>query len=128
MKARLARAILFVKHVQPMVDFYCGMLGLEEVVTGESGDSWRVLGAGGMELALHAIPAQYAAGIEIGDPPVAREEGITKLVFQVDDVAAARQSLLEKGAIEVNGQFLQEPLVYCHFIDPEGNVFQLSQT
>ena len=61
MKARLARAILFVKHVQPMVDFCCGVLGLE------------------------------------------------------------------KGAIEVNGQFLQEPLVYCDFIDPEGNVFQLSQ-
>ena len=128
MKFELGRAIVFVKSMPAMVEFYRDVLGLTEVVTAETGDGWRVLSAGQMQLALHAIPEQYAGGIEIGDPPQARSDSITKLVFRAPDVVAARAALHEKGVIEVHQSFIDPdaPLVRCDFLDPEGNVFQIS--
>lgn len=111
-----------------MARFYQDVLGLEEVVTPDTSDDWRVFQSGAMELALHGIPAQYAAGIVISDPPEARESAVTKLVFKVGDAAAVRSALKAQGVIEVNEAFHRsgEPLVRCDFLDPEGNVFQIS--
>ena len=128
MNLELARAIIFVKDMPSMAAFYQDALGLTEVVTDDTSDGWRVLSAGGMQLALHAIPAQIAEGFAISVPPEARSSAVTKLVFRVPDVVAARAALHARGVIEVN-QFFVDPdrsLVRCDFLDPEGNVFQIS--
>jgi len=128
MELELARSILFAKHMPTMVEFYRDLLGLAEVKTADTDDEWRVFRAGSMELALHAIPAPFAEGIEISDPPEPRSSAITKLVFRVADVAQARALLHKKGVLEVHQEFLnaEGPLVRCDFLDPEGNVFQIS--
>ena len=72
MNLELVRAIIFVKDMPSIAAFYQDVLGLTEVVTDDTSDGWRVLSAGGMQLALHAIPAQIAEGIAISAPPEAR--------------------------------------------------------
>ena len=53
---------------------------------------------------------------------------MTKLVFLVEDVAAARRMLHDQGVIEVHQEFLNPDgeLLRCDFLDPEGNVLQIS--
>ncbi len=126
MEFELARAIVFARDMDAMVAFYQGVLGLEEVITKDTGEGWRVFRAGTMELALHAIPAPIAAEIRIADPPEARSSAVTKLVFRVDDLAGTRRALQAQGATEVHQEFLSDPPVRCDFLDPEGNVFQIS--
>ena len=128
MQLELARSILFAKSMAEMVGFYRDLLGLVEVTTADTSDEWRVFRAGPVELALHAIPAPFADGIEISDPPEPRSSAVTKLVFRVADVAETRALLQKKGVIEVHQSFLnaEGPLVRCDFLDPEGNVFQIS--
>lgn len=77
--------------------------------------------AGGVSLSLHAIPAQFAETIELATPAEAREGTPIKLVFEADDLAAARAHLIAHGAV------MFEPRAWggCDGLDPEGNVFQI---
>ena len=58
---------------------------------------------------------------------MAREGSSHKLVFQVDDLAKARDAVVAQGAtaLELPGA-ASEPAVRLDFTDPEGNVFQLA--
>ncbi|HEX6738477.1 MAG TPA: VOC family protein [Vicinamibacteria bacterium] len=121
-EVELARVIVFVKDLPRMASFYTEDLGLP-VVQDRAPEGWVELAAGGIAVALHAIPAQIAAGIVVTDPPRPREETPLKLVFRVADVAAARARLLGRGVI------MRElrPWGACDGVDPEGNVFQIAQ-
>lgn len=121
---------MFAKDMKAMVAFYQQVLGLEEVKTPDTGRNWRVLKAGSVELALHGIPKRYADGIVILDPPEPRSAAVTKLVFQVDDLPAVRASLLDQGVVEVHQEILNtgDELIRCDFLDPEGNVIQISSS
>lgn len=110
------RAILFVTDVARMQAFYEHVLGLS-VTSAEPG--YVELG----ELALHAIPAQYAPAI--ASPPELREDAVTKLAFHVDDVAAERARLVDQGVAMRELQHYQT-VSFCDGIDPEGNVFQIT--
>ncbi len=81
--------------------------------------------AGGCFMALHAIPAAIAKDIEITQPPRARSDTPIKFTFFADDVDAARGRLIAHGAemLEVR-RF--GALSLCDGLDPEGNVFQIS--
>jgi len=57
----------------------------------------------------------------IETPPKAREETPIKLVFESEDVTAARVHLISHGAI----MFEPRPSGGCDGLDPEGNVFQI---
>jgi catechol 2,3-dioxygenase-like lactoylglutathione lyase family enzyme len=120
--ATLRRAMLFVKDIERMKAFYRDALQLRELPE-RAQDGWVELDAGGVSLALHAIPPQYAESIVIETPPRAREAAATKLVFEVDDLAAALQRLAQHGAS------MREPWAFggCDGLDPEGNVFQVVQ-
>ena len=116
----LRRAIIFVKDMRAMTAFYRDGLGLRPLSEGSS-EGWVELDAGGARLALHAIPAAIASGIEITNPPQARGNTPIKLVFHATDVAGARAHLVSHGAV------MQEPSPSgrCDGLDPEGNVFQI---
>jgi catechol 2,3-dioxygenase-like lactoylglutathione lyase family enzyme len=117
---KLHQAMIFAKHIDPMTTFYRDGLGLK-VLPGKSEEGFVVFDAGGSTLALHAIPGPIAKTIEIADPPVARADTAIKLIFEVDDVEAARVHLARHGAI------MSEPRSWggCDGIDPEGNVFMI---
>jgi catechol 2,3-dioxygenase-like lactoylglutathione lyase family enzyme len=117
---QLRRVIVFVKDLPRMSEFYRDALGLR-TVPGRGVDGWAELDAGAATIALHAIPAAIAARIAISAPPAAREDTPIKLVFEVDDLSAARAHLIAHGATmgEVRSWGA------CDGIDPEGNVFQI---
>src|SRR5262245_65556905 len=120
MPANLRRAMIFAKDLERMTRFYRDGLGLR-VVQQTLASDWVELDAGDTTLALHAIPADIAATIEITTPPRRRSNTPMKLVFEVDDLDAARAGLVAYGAV------MDEPRGWsaCDGVDPEGNVFQL---
>src|SRR5580658_5005506 len=125
---RLGCAMLYVKDLTRMKEFYSEMLGIEPIVSElakEWPESWAEFDAGGARLALHAIPAEIARGIEISSPPKPRERNPVKLIFRVEDVRAERARLESLGITMLNRSW-QNPAESCDGIDPEGNIFQIS--
>jgi predicted enzyme related to lactoylglutathione lyase len=116
---RLQRAMIFVKDLPRMRDFYSQMLGVRPVNMTNT-ESWADFEAGGARFALHAIPAEIARAIQISEPPKPRETSAVKLSFQVDDIENERARLTEIGAT-----FIQRSWGAWEGIDPEGNVFGL---
>jgi len=120
---KLGCVIVFAKDLVKMRAFYEGGLGLKVIDVQEG---WVKLEAGGASVALHAIPGDIAATIEIADPPAARERTPLKLVFDVDDLEATLSSLRNSG-----GRMFQPRRgarsISCDGIDPEGNVFNIAQ-
>ena len=117
---QLRRAIIFTKNIERMTTFYRDALGLIPLPN-KSSEGWLEFDAGGVDLALHAIPTPLAKDIEIKDPPAAREGTPIKLVFEVPDIDVARIHLINHGAV------MSEPSAwgFCDGVDPEGNVFQI---
>jgi catechol 2,3-dioxygenase-like lactoylglutathione lyase family enzyme len=118
----LTRAILFVKDLRVMRDFYSRTLGLEPIL-GTEEKGWVELQAGACRVALHAIPAHIADSISISDPPRPREETPFKLAFAVGDVDTERSRLMALGVT----MFDTKAWGSCDGIDPEGNVFQITR-
>ena len=119
--ANLSRIMLFTTDVKRLADFYGEALGMRKLPGGS--DEWQVLEGEGAQIALHAIPAEYAKGIHIAAPPEPRSTLPTKLCFGVDDPLATRQALLAKGAQmfepkEIGGA------PFCDGTDPDGNMLQ----
>jgi catechol 2,3-dioxygenase-like lactoylglutathione lyase family enzyme len=117
---KLRQAMIFAKDLARMTAFYRDGLGLREIPESRQ-DGWVEFDAGGTLLALHEIPAHIAANIEIETPPEARSETPIKLVFESEEVEAARAHLISHGAV------MFEPRAWggCDGLDPEGNVFQI---
>lgn len=116
---KLGGAVLFVKDLAAMTAFYRDGLGL--AVRAGAAPGWVPLDAGGVELGLHQIPHEIAATIAIASPPVARADTPIKLVFEVDDMAAARARLIAHGAVMAEPRWGG-----CDGCDPEGNVFRIA--
>jgi len=106
---KLARVILFTAQMDAMSRFYGEVLGLEPV-TQEKG--WQEFDADGARIALHS------------GPPSPGRKG-PKIVFHAEDVAAAREALVAKGA--KFGKVKQgETFCLCDGKDPDRNPIQLS--
>ncbi|HNQ15899.1 MAG TPA: VOC family protein [Pyrinomonadaceae bacterium] len=116
----LSRVILFVDDMAAMKSFYVDILGLRELPGGDV--VFVSLDSGGAQLSLHQIPSEYADPNAGGAP---REDSYTKFVFHSDDVEGDREALVAKGVRmrEINRWGAIE---LCDGIDPEGNIFQIS--
>jgi predicted enzyme related to lactoylglutathione lyase len=121
---KLSCAILFAKDVARLRTFYSDVLRLAVCEAASAGD-WVRLEAGGASLALHAIPKSIAEGIVIDDPPRAREGTPIKLAFHADDPEAERTRLVASGVV-MRDVRRSGDLVFCDGVDPEGNVFQIT--
>lgn len=111
----MSGALLFVKHLSTMTEFYRAVLGPES--SSSYGVEWR---CDGWSFALHPIPDEVAQTIEIETPAVPREETPIKLIFAVEDVASVRAA-----AVRLGGQAVERPWGAIDVIDPEGNIFAL---
>jgi hypothetical protein len=106
---KMARIILFTAQMNAMSHFYGEVLGLA-TVSKEKG--WQEFDAGGARIALHSGPASPG------------RKG-PKIVFYAEDVTAARQLLVTRGA--KFGKVRQgDPLCLCDGKDLDGNPIQLS--
>jgi catechol 2,3-dioxygenase-like lactoylglutathione lyase family enzyme len=125
MARELARVILFVKDMDRLVAFYRDVIGLDPVARDEDDENFVSLGAGRAQVSLHRIPAAIAESITITDPPDPRGSTPIKVSFLADDVEAARAELVAQGvAMRAIVRFGE--LALCDGLDPEGNVFQLT--
>ena len=120
-----ARVILFVKDMKVMQAFYEGILGLEQISNSENSKDFVSLNAGGIQICLHQIPQRYAKNIEITDPPIPREETPMKVAFRVANVEDTRAQL-ESHEIKMQKVQKGKKVCFCDGIDPEGNIFQIS--
>ncbi|WP_321476662.1 VOC family protein [uncultured Paludibaculum sp.] len=117
---RLKIAMLYVKSMPHMAQFYSETLGLKPVEETRT-ESWLELEAGSVVLGLHAISPHIAEGIEISNPPEPREETPLKLLFEVEDLQVEVDRLHSLGV-----QLIQRPWGNWDGVDPEGNIFGLS--
>lgn len=92
----LSRAILYVKDFESMVAFYGRLLDREPVEATRT-ENWVEFAAGGVKLALHAIPPEIAEHIQISSPPLPREDTPLKLLFELNDMAYEHQRLQSLG-------------------------------
>jgi catechol 2,3-dioxygenase-like lactoylglutathione lyase family enzyme len=120
---RLATSLIFAKDAQRLARFYEAGFGFPVLHTDPE---WIVLDAGGAELGVHQIPPEIAKDIAITDPPRERSQSAAKLIFAVEDFAAAKQRLETAGARfrtpnSWDGETARD------FVDPEGNVFRIQQ-
>ena len=109
MNLSLRRIILFTKNMPGMVAFYRDVLGLR-LRKDEPG--WKEFDAGGCVIALHNGTS------EVGKRP-------PKLGFWANDIAAARQELVGRGA-KMSKLMSGGGLVRCEGKDPDGNHFSIS--
>jgi predicted enzyme related to lactoylglutathione lyase len=109
MTLSLRRIILFTKNMPGMVAFYRDVLGLK-LRKDEPG--WKEFDANGCVIALHN--GTSAVGKR---PP--------KLGFWANDIAAAREALVKRGA-KMSKLMSGAGLVRCEGKDPDGNHFSIS--
>ena len=122
---RIGRIILFAKDLGRLLAFYRDVVGMAVVPGSDDSEGFVSLDGGACSLSLHRIPEPYASQIEIRDPPVAREDTPIKFAFFCEDVATTRAELIGRGAAMGEVRTFG-PVVLCDGVDPEGNVFQLS--
>ncbi len=120
---KICQLILFVKDLDQMTRFYRDVLGL--VPEAQATESWVPLGAGGCRVVLQPISPQIAKDIAIADPPIPRGGAAVKVTFHTDDVESARAHLEGLGAMVRPLRRFGEVVVFDG-VDPEGNVFQVS--
>lgn len=121
-----AGAVIYARDLARVSRFYEQVAGLR--VT-HAEDDHVVLGSGGFQLVLVAVPERLAASIELADPPRPRENTAIKPVFVVANLAAARDR-----APALGGQLLPsarewsfQGMRVCDGHDPEGNVVQFRE-
>ena len=114
---RFERAMIFVVDLEQMEAFYRDVLGLRPIDATRHQDWVEFETDGGAPFALHAIPAQIAATIQLASPPVPREQGSCNLTFTADDLDAERTRLTDLGVL-----ILGRPWGDWDVVDPEGNV------
>ncbi len=114
---RFERAMIFVVDLERMEAFYRDVLGLTPIEATRQDDWVEFETEGGAPFALHAVPAQIAATIQVPSPPIPREQGSCKLTFAADDLDAERARLKGLGVM-----ILDRPWGDWEVVDPEGNV------
>lgn len=111
----LVEVILYVEDMAGMVAFYRDVLGLAVKhptgVTNYGQEHWVTFETGGCTLALHSGGRARASG-----------EG-SEIVFLVDDILAAREELVARGAAMGEVVMAAPGLAVCGGRDPEGNRF-----
>ena len=120
--------VIYAKDKARVSAFYQHTLALA-LALHESLPSHDLLLGPGLELLVHAIPAEYAGDITITQPPQLREDTPFKPVFTVADLAAVRL------AAQATGGGLQDASrawpwrggTRLDGHDPEGNVVQFVQ-
>jgi len=122
MSSRFSHALLFVADLERMIAFYSGVFALAHEATAADDGFVFLRGRSGGDLALHRLPPHVLS--PLATPPAWREDCASKLCFAVDDLASARQRLLDHGG-QAKEPWTWEGRTLCECCDPEGNVIQL---
>ena len=126
MESPSVSAVLFVKNLKRVADFYSNALGFS---CSHRDQEHAVLNCCGFELIVHRIPAQLGSDASVEDPPERRVWAAIRLNLPVRNVQHTRQL-----ASELGGHVDDAPPEWADpkanvFLghDPEGNVFKISE-
>ena len=120
---RLAHVFVFTSDLERMATFYAGAMGLTRE---NSSDPGFVImrGPTGGDVALHQVPAQILAQIDLQTPARWRDDTALKMTFETDDLDGQRQAILDHGG-QAKEPWSWEGKRFCECSDPEGNVVQI---
>jgi catechol 2,3-dioxygenase-like lactoylglutathione lyase family enzyme len=123
----MTRVILYVRDVERLKSFY--QTHFDVPVVEEIPGEWAVLKAGEVELALHLVGPQYRRDASEGGADGDETASNAKLVFTVQSgLPELRERLLVAGVkMRDLKRYAGFAMLMCDGMDPEGNVFQLSQ-
>lgn len=121
-----AGAVLYARDLGRVQAFYREVIGFE--VSHVESDH-VVLDSPGFQLVVLQIPPAIAESIEMARPPKRRTDTAIKLVFPVNDIAAARTAAgLHGGELNpAEREWTFQGCCVCDGCDPEGNVLQVRQ-
>jgi catechol 2,3-dioxygenase-like lactoylglutathione lyase family enzyme len=121
-----AMAVLYAKNLATVQAFYQGVLTLEVEHTQRD---HVILASRALQLVIFKVPEPIASTIEIADPPRRRSETPIKLVFEVANIAASRESARSLGGelYPAEREWTYQGYRVCDGQDPEGNVVQFRQ-
>ncbi|MEZ4403934.1 MAG: VOC family protein [Kofleriaceae bacterium] len=122
MPARLTHALIFAADLERLATFYAGALGFQREATAHP-SVVMLRAAGGAAIALHQAPPHAVEPLP-PDGPRRREDTALKLCFEVDDLTASRQAVLDHGGL-ADPPWAWAGDTYCECADAEGNVVQL---
>ena len=115
---------IYAKDLALMAGFYEAILGMSRT---HATPELVVLGAPGLQLVLHAIPAAIAETVTIAQPPERREMAALKFFFTVPSLADARSAAPALGGEVLSELWRGRGFSACNAVDPEGNIFQLRE-
>ena len=118
---QMRRVIIFCGDVERCGEFYRDVLGLTPLPSEHPASEWMEFDAGGCRLSLHQAYGPDGAHRE----PTGGPENSHKVTFYAEDVAAARQELVTRGA-EMDAIKAFGELQVCDGSDPEGHRIQIS--
>ena len=126
MSASKVSAVLFVKNLEQLSEFYRKTLALS--VTNQDSDH-TILSTAGFDLVVHRIPDHIAKHIEIAQPPQRRAAAAIKLSFPVADIARVRSLAASFGGRldPHDREWSDGQAIVCKGHDPEGYIFQVCQ-
>src|SRR5262249_29627515 len=119
---QVGSAVLYVVDLPSMARFYSDVFGLPPTV-GDHADVWQEFQAGTFRLGLHQIPRDLLENLRLAPSFTPRDRNPIKLVFAVPDVEQTRSKLESHGV-----KILIRPWGGCEVVDPEGNIFGLTQS
>ncbi|WP_255140066.1 GNAT family N-acetyltransferase [Synechococcus sp. Lug-A] len=117
--------LIYAKNLKLVSRFYEKLLPAKVVL---ADSEHRVLQSEDAQLIIHAIPAQYADGIEITAPPTVREERAIKPFFTVASLENAEQVVMELGGLVCGPVWPGPSMRVRNVCDPEGNIIHLRQS
>jgi len=122
MAARLAHVLIFASDLERLIAFYAGAFGFQREATADPGFV-KMRADGGAAIPLHQAPAHAVEALPASGP-TRREDTYTKLCFEVDDLAAHRQAVIDHGGL-ADAPWTWAGDTFCECADAEGNVLQL---
>ena len=111
----LSEVIVYARDLERLSSFYTGVFGLS-VVEGSPDDGFIRFDTGPCKLCLHSGGEDHGGQ----DAP--------KVVFEVEDVAAARSYLQEHGVDVGEIRSPTPDTQVCDGVDPEGNAFSVESS
>lgn len=115
--------VVFAKDLDALASFYAGAFGLARRNTADDGYV-EMVEDDRTVVALHALPPDIAAQIDVTTPPRWREDSALKMCFAAADLDARRDAVLEHGG-QAKDPWDWEGTRFCECTDPEGNVLQI---